>query len=121
VQIQILAATQASNSDNFNKRYIHSSQNGRQFAGATDADCSDATTPAYQASLERFYASCFTTIDNFDLNDAILKTAHNVALDRFIATSGREAHPFACRALRNSGRLILPKYRAGVRKQYQIT
>ena len=64
-----------------------------QFAGATDADCSNATTPAYQASLERFCASRFTTLDNFDPNNAILKTAHNVALARFIASQPTGSAP----------------------------
>lgn len=93
MQVRILAATQASDSDNCNKRYIHTRQNGRQFAGATDADCSDAATPAYQASLERFCANRLTTLYNFDPNNATLKPAHNAALDRFSASQRTGSAP----------------------------
>lgn len=36
-------------------------------------------------------------------------------------SAGGESHLFACRALRNSVRLIRPESRAGTRNQYQVT
>lgn len=66
--------------------FAYTRENGRQFSGATQADCVDAATPAYQGALERYYTQRYTTLDDFDPNDATLKPAHNTALTGFIAS-----------------------------------
>jgi outer membrane protein OmpA-like peptidoglycan-associated protein len=65
--------------------FAYTRENGRQFTGATEADCQDAATPAFRGALEKFYEHRYITLSNFDPNQPALKPEHNAPLDAFVA------------------------------------
>jgi outer membrane protein OmpA-like peptidoglycan-associated protein len=65
--------------------FAYTRENGRQFTGATQADCADVASPVFQGALARFYENRYLTINNFDPNQPALKPEHNPQLDAFIA------------------------------------